>query len=61
LSLLETNVLAYVTHTHIEHLQGIEKSIDALPDREEFDEVRKEMRKLESRVRNVATSQRHDR
>lgn len=39
--------------THIEHLQGIEKAIGALPDRREFDEVRQEMKKLKSRVRET--------
>jgi hypothetical protein len=50
---LETDVLFYVVRTHIEHLQGIEKAIGALPDRREFDEVRQEMKKLKSRVRET--------
>jgi hypothetical protein len=50
---LETNVLAYVARTHTVNLQGIEKAIDALPARDEFDEVRKEMSKLKSRVRET--------
>jgi hypothetical protein len=50
---LEVSVLSYVARTQIERTQGIEKAIDALPDRTEFDEVRKEMSKLKSRVRET--------
>jgi hypothetical protein len=50
---LEISVLSYVARTQIERTQGIEKAIDALPNREEFDEVRKEMSKLKSRVRET--------
>lgn len=49
----ETGVLLHGMRTQLDLVQGIEKVIDALPDRREFDEGRKEMKSLKAKVRQT--------
>lgn len=49
----QTGVLLHGLRIQVELLQSIDKLVDALPDRREFDEVRREMKGIKNKVRQT--------
>ena len=50
---LDSSIYLYIMRTQIDLIQGLDKALDAMPDREEFDEVRKEMNDFRTKMRKT--------